>query len=190
MQIVERLQRARVVLTQRRAQGIGVPVTSPDQILMCPGQDLDRFSGGAVAGDRTVVMPVGAHQISQELGVPGIGLGPRYGVAVAVAGSRQRIDRIHLIASRNERLDPQAAVGFDPDHDLVWFFGVPGKELMELADAAKPLGQSTPGQPRPAFIHQVHVVVVLRPIVADKNHLNASSGVVKHVRAQGHPATS
>ncbi|GFG83055.1 hypothetical protein MPRG_63310 (plasmid) [Mycobacterium paragordonae] len=85
-------------------------------------------------------MPVGAHQIGQKLGVPCIGLGPRYAVALAVAGGRQRIDRIHLIPSRNERLDPQATVGFNPDHDLVWFFDVPSKELMELADAGKPLG--------------------------------------------------
>ena len=61
-------------------------------------------------------------------------------VAVAVAGGGQRVDRKHLVAGRDQREDPQAAVGFDPDHDLVGFLGVSGQEFMELADAGKSLG--------------------------------------------------
>lgn len=106
---------------------------------MRPGQDLDRLRGGAIPGDPAVIVPIGAHQISQEFGVGGIGLGSRYVVTVAVARSRHRVDRIHLVASRHERLDPQPAVGFDPDHHLLGFFGVAGQELMELADARESL---------------------------------------------------
>jgi hypothetical protein len=61
-------------------------------------------------------------------------------MAVAVAGGRQRIDRIHLIAGRDERLDPQAAVSFDAYHDVVGFLGVTGQELMKHADADESLG--------------------------------------------------
>ena len=75
---------------------------------MCPGQDLDRLSGRAVPGDRTVVVAVGAHQIRQQFGVGGIGFGARDMVAVAVTGGRQRVDRIHLIA---------AATGASPNVD-------------------------------------------------------------------------
>ena len=63
VQIVERLQRARVVLAQRRTQRIGVPVGRPDQILMCPSQDLDRLAVSGVTGNPAVVVAVGAHQI-------------------------------------------------------------------------------------------------------------------------------
>ena len=97
-------------------------------------------ASAAVAGDRAVVVPIGAHQIGQQFGVPGIGFGARDVVAVAVAGHRQRVDRIHLIAGRGQRLDPQAAVGFDPDHHLVGFFGVAADQLVEPADAGKSLG--------------------------------------------------
>ena len=107
---------------------------------MCPGQYLDRRSVGGVTGDRAVVVAVGAHQIGQQFGVPGIGLGSRNVVAVAVAGGGHRIDGIHLVASRHQRGDPQAAIGFDADHDLASFLDVAGQELMELTDAGKSLG--------------------------------------------------
>jgi hypothetical protein len=73
-------------------------------------------------------------------GVPGIGLGSRYVVAVAVAGGGHRVDGVHPVAGRHQRSDPQAAVGFDADYDLVGFLGVAGQELMELTDAGKSLG--------------------------------------------------
>jgi hypothetical protein len=91
-------------------------------------------------------------------------------VAVAVAGGRHRIDGIHLVTGRDERLDPQTTVGFDPDYDLVGLFSVPGQELMKLGDTGKSLRQSTQGQPDPELIHQVDVVMILRPIVADEYH--------------------
>ena len=43
---------------------------------MCPSQDLDRLSIGRVASDLAMVMPIGADQIGQQLGIGGIGLGP------------------------------------------------------------------------------------------------------------------
>ena len=42
-QIVERLQRGGVVLAQRAAQRVGVAGARPDQILVRPGQHLDRL---------------------------------------------------------------------------------------------------------------------------------------------------
>ena len=68
-QILERLQRRRIVLPQRAAQTVGVAGARPDQILMRAGQYLDRLGRTAVTGDAAVVVPVGAHQIGQQLGV-------------------------------------------------------------------------------------------------------------------------
>ena len=76
-QVLEGLQRGRVVLAQRAAQRVGVPGACPDQVLMCPGEHLDRLRVGAVAGDRAMVVPVGADQIGQQFGVAGIGFGAR-----------------------------------------------------------------------------------------------------------------
>ena len=107
---------------------------------MCPGEHLDRLGLGAVAGDRAVVVPVGADQIGQQLGIAGIGFGARDVVAVAVAGHRQRVDRIHLIAGRAQRRHPQAAIGFDADHHLIGFLGVGGDQLVQPPDAGQSFG--------------------------------------------------
>jgi hypothetical protein len=55
---------------------------------MGPGEYLDRLGPTAVAGGGAVVVPIGVHQIGQQLGVGGIGFGARDVVAVAVAGHR------------------------------------------------------------------------------------------------------
>ena len=141
---------------------------------MRPGEDFDRFRLGAVAGDRAVVVPVGAHQIGQQLGIAGIGFGARDVMAVAVVGHRQRVDRIHPIAGRTQRPHPQAAVGFDADHHLAGLLDVGGHQLVEPSNARKSFGQPTRRQPRPVSIHQVNVVVVFSPIVPDKDHPVAS----------------
>ena len=104
----------------------------------CPrASTLTASAVGAVPGDRAVVVPVGAHQIGEQFGVPGIGLRPRDLVAVAVAGHRQRVDREHLVAGRAQRFDPQPAVGFDADHHLARLFGMAGHQLVESTDAGQ-----------------------------------------------------
>jgi hypothetical protein len=101
-QVVECLQRCWVVLAQGRAQRIGMAGTGPDQVLMSSGQDLDRLGLSTVARQRAVIVPIGADQIGEQLGVTGIGFRARDLMAVAVAGHGQRVDRIHLIPGRTE----------------------------------------------------------------------------------------
>ena len=139
-QIVERLQRGGVVLAQRAAQAVGVAGARPDQILVRSGQHLDRLGVAAVAGDPAMVVPVGAHQISQQFGIRGIGLGSRDVVAVAVAGRRQRVDREHLISGCGQAIHPQAPVGFDTDHDLAGFLGVRSHQLVKHPHAGQAFG--------------------------------------------------
>ena len=174
VQIVERLQRRRVILPQRATQSVGVPGVGPDQVLVCPGQDLDRLDVWAVAGQRAVVVAVGADQVGQQLGVAGIGFRSRDLMAVAIAGDRQRVDREHLIPGRAQRRHPQPAIGFDTDHHLAGLLDMGGYQLVEPSDAGQPFGQPTRRQPRPVSIHHVNVVVILRPIVPDKYHPSVS----------------
>ena len=107
---------------------------------MGAGENFDRFRIGAVAGDRAVVVPVGAYQIGQQLGIGGIGFGARDVVTVAVVGHRQRVDRIHLIAGGGQRPHPQPAVGFDADHRLFRYLGVGRDQLVQPADTGQSLG--------------------------------------------------
>ena len=134
-QVVERVERGRVVLAQRPAQRVGVPVAGPDQILVPPRQHLDRLGVGAVPGDRAMVVPVGAHQIGQQFGVCGIGFRSGDMVAVAVTSDRQRVDRVHLVTGRDQRVHPQTAIGFNADHDLAGVGGVGGHDVVEPADS-------------------------------------------------------
>ena len=71
------------------AQRIGMPGTGPDQVLVSSGQDLDRLGLCAVARQRAVIVPVGADQIGEQLGVTGIGFRAGDLMAVAVAGPPQ-----------------------------------------------------------------------------------------------------
>jgi hypothetical protein len=87
---------------------------------MGPGQHLDRLGQRTVAGDRAVVVPVGADQIGQHLDVPTVGLGPAAAMAAPVAADHLRVDRIGLVAGRQQRPDQQAPVGLDPDRRLSW----------------------------------------------------------------------
>jgi hypothetical protein len=88
----------------------------------CPrGEDLDRLGFGAVAGYRAVVVPVGADQVGQQLGIARIGFRAGDLTAVAIACHGERVDHIHPLPGRTQGLHPQAAIGFDADHHLAGF---------------------------------------------------------------------
>ena len=63
-QVPERFQRCRIVLAQGVADPVGVTHPRPDQVLMGSGHDLDTFRPGTVTSHPTVVVTVGAYQIS------------------------------------------------------------------------------------------------------------------------------
>jgi hypothetical protein len=102
---------------------------------MGSGQHLDGLHLLAVAGDETVVVAaVGAHHVRQHLGVAGVGLGAAGRVPLAVPRCRHRVDRVELVAGRNQRGDEQTSVGLDADR---LFGGVPdmrADQLMEPGD--------------------------------------------------------
>jgi hypothetical protein len=79
------LEGGRVELSQGVPQLVEVPLARPDQALVCPSQDLHAFRQLRIAGHFPVQVTVGSDQIRQHLGVPGIRLGPRGPMPVAVA---------------------------------------------------------------------------------------------------------
>ena len=74
-----------VVVLQRVAQRVHLALAGPDRGLVGPSEHLDALGELGVACDRAVVVPVGAHEVGEHLGVAGIGLGPRDRVAVPIA---------------------------------------------------------------------------------------------------------
>ena len=115
-QLSERVERCREVLAQRTAQPIGGSGSFPDQALMSPGEDLDSFRESGVAGDFAVIVTICSHELGEHLGVARIGLRTRQRVPIPIPRRRFRIDRVHDVASLDERAHPQPSVSFDPDH--------------------------------------------------------------------------
>jgi hypothetical protein len=140
--IAERLARGRVELAQLRAQPAELALARPDQRLMCPAQDLDGLGQVTVGGDRAVLVTVGTHQIGQHQRVARIALGPSRGVPVAVPAHAHRVDRIDVIAGLDQRRDPHAAVGLDPDHHLARLASVLGQQRVQLGDPSHAFSQA------------------------------------------------
>jgi hypothetical protein len=83
---------------------------------MGPGEQLYGVHQVAVPGDLPVVISIEPDDLSQHVGVGGIGFGARCRMPLPVPSRRQRVDREHLVSSGAQRPDPRAAVGFNPHH--------------------------------------------------------------------------
>jgi hypothetical protein len=94
-------------------------------------------------------------------------------VPLAVAGHLQRVDRPHLVAGRQQRPHPRAPVGLDADYDLLRLgvlVLVLGEQLVQPGDPGDPLLKLGLGQPSSRLVLDLHVVVVLGPVVPDEQH--------------------
>ena len=74
---------------------------APDGVLVSPSEQLDPFDQIRITGHGPMVVPVSAHQIGQDLGVTGIRLGPRGGVAISIAGRSHWAHGKNLVAGRH-----------------------------------------------------------------------------------------
>lgn len=136
---------------------------------MHAGNNFDPFRVGAVDGDRPQLVGVGAHHVRQDVRVGRVALGAGDAVPFPVPGRLQRVHRVHGITRRDQRGHPRAAVGFDPDRHLG-----PVDVLAELradqcvqpGDPGHALGQPRLGQPAAGRVHQLDIVMILRPIVS------------------------
>ena len=163
-------QGGRVEGPQGAAHDVGLSLAGPDQLLMAPGQHLDRLRQPRVALRRPVMMAVGADQVGQHPRIPTVRLGPRDGVALPIAAGRQRVHRHHLIADRHQRPDQQPPVSLDPDHHLGRVAGIAGDELVQSSHAHHPIDNPLAGQHPAVGGHHTHIMVTLGPINPDQQH--------------------
>src|SRR5262249_49545224 len=157
------------VIPQRVPQPVEVAGALPHQGLVRAGDHLDRLRLGAVPGHRAQLVTVGPHHVRQDVRVTRVALPPRDTVALPVAGHLQRVDRVDLVAGGDEGLYPRAAVGLDGDHHLcgpVALAEMLADHRVQPGDARDAFGQLRLGQPAAGGVLQLHVVVVLGPVVA------------------------
>ena len=165
------LERCRVELPEDGAQGVHLALAGPDQVLMTSGEDLYRLGQFAVSGDQPVILPVGANQLGEHLGVARVGLGSRDGVAFPVPTGSKGIDRKQLVSAGNQGFNEQSPVGLDAHHHLGRFSGMIGNQGMELADALKPFRHPSFGENLALLIQDAQIVMGLSPVVTDEDQL-------------------
>ena len=155
-------------------QPLGAPGPFPDQRLVRARHHLDGRGLRAVPGHRPQLVGVGAHHICQDMSISGVALGAGHAVPFPVPGRLQRVDREHRVPGRDQRGHPRTPVGLDPDRDL------PGVVLVSVlaelladhrvqpGDARHALRQPRLRQPPPGGVHQLDVMMVLGPVIPDK----------------------
>jgi hypothetical protein len=113
---------------------------------------------------------VGTDHIGQHLGVPSVRLGPRTAMAAAVAAHHLRVNRIDLIAGRQQHPNQQAPVGLNPDDDLGWILGMSSHQGMQRPDSGEAIGD-TPGCKHIAvLVEQAQVMVALALVDPEEQH--------------------
>ena len=56
-------------------------------------------------------------------------------MAIAVAAHRQGVEAVDPVAGPHQRVDEQAAIDLDADHDLIGLLGVIGDQAVQLGEA-------------------------------------------------------
>ena len=81
-----------------------------------------------------MLVAISPYQIGQYQRVSRVALCTRGGVPVAVAAGRERVDRIHPVASLDQRGHPHSPIGLDPDHHLPRIDRMLGHQRVQPAD--------------------------------------------------------
>ncbi len=135
---------------------------------MRSGDQLDRLGQIAVSSDWSVLVGVGADHVGQHPSVAGIGLGARDTVAVPVAVHRQRVDRQHPVARRDQRTHQQTPVDLDPNGHRRLIFDLithsTGDQVMELGDAGQVVADPALGRYPAVNVEDADIVMVLGPV--------------------------
>ena len=176
-------QRRGKELPQRGSQPLEVAGAVPDERLMRASHQLQPLHLRAVPGDRPVMGPIETDDLGQHVRVSTVGLRPGGAVPFPVAGHLHRIEREHLVTGRGQRRHPGAAIGLDANqHALrdeaglrvdVVVAQVLGEQLVQPSQAGNALGQPRPGQPPPALVLNLDVVVALGPVITHEQHLRS-----------------
>ena len=164
---------------------------------MRPRQQLDPLGQRGVPGHLAQLVGVGAHHVGQHMRIPGVALGPRDRMPLAVPGGLGGVDREHPIPGRDQRRDPRPPVGLDPDQHLpgpglVVRVGEPPDQGVEPVDPGHPLRQPSPAQPPPRLVKHLHIVMIFCPVIADEQHPNSFPPTCPHLKPEsvtsGRPA--
>jgi hypothetical protein len=179
-QVVEGLHGGGKELQQNRPQPKHMTGPLPDRGLVRASQELHGVGQLTVPGDLAVMIPVQADDLREHMRITSIGLRTRGGVPLPVPRRRERIDREHLVPGGPQRRHPRTAVSLDPDdHPRRYFPGrqlrpargsMLGDERVQPGDALQPFRQPGPCQPPPVLVLELHIMVVLSPVISDKQH--------------------
>lgn len=141
---------------------------SEDQRLMCARGHLDGFSLRSVPGHGTQLVPLGPHHVRQGVGVSGVALGTRGAVALLEPRHLPGVQPVYLVPGRDQRLHPQAPVSLDRHHDLARITAVAqmlADQLVQPGNPGCPLGQPPGGQLAAPLVLDLHIMVILGPVV-------------------------
>jgi hypothetical protein len=105
-----------------------------------------------------------------------VDLGPSAAYTVVVTRPRE-----HLVAGRDKRRHPRAPIGLDPDNHLPLgqrpglgadrvLVKVLGQQLVQPGHTRHALRQSGLGQPVAGVVEDLHVMVILGPVVSHEQH--------------------
>jgi hypothetical protein len=130
---------------------------------MGSGQHFHRLSQVGVAGDGPVVLAIGAGQLRQDSGVPGIRLRSRGGMPLPVAGGRHRVHGQDRVPGCHERPDEQPPVRLRRHDHFGGLLHERSDQLVEAGDPLDPLRQASPGQSLALVVLNVHVMLQALP---------------------------
>ena len=135
---------------------------------MGPRHHLDRAGVRAVARHRPQLVRIGAHHVRQHVRVTSVALRPGHAVALPVAGGLQRVHRRTPCTRPRPGGHPRATVCLDPDHHLrivrVLAELLPDQDV-QPGHPCHALRQPPAGQHPALLVHQLHVVMILSPVI-------------------------
>jgi len=116
-----------------------------------------------------MVVPVGPHEVGQQLGIRLVRLCSRDTVPLPVTAHRQRVDGVDLIPGADERAHQQTSVGLDPDRHLSRL-GVVGDQRMDAPHALDPFWDPRLLEPVAFAVEKADIVMLLGPVNSQKDH--------------------
>jgi hypothetical protein len=167
VQLAEQFQGHRIVLLQAGGKLVDQPGLALDQGFQVSAEGFEFLDQGTIGLEGTQVCQIAATSPGQQVSINGIGLGPRrFPAAVHCLG----VQGIDWKTSLQERRDEQAVVGLHKAGDLLGITSNAQEESLELGQAGWRMGHPGGIDQMALLVQHRHVMVVLRPVDASKEH--------------------
>jgi hypothetical protein len=121
---------SRIVLPQGAAQLIGLALSGPDQALVRAGKDLERAQLLGLPSKHTVVMPIGADEVSKQHCISRITLGATDAMPITIAVDGEGVNGVDLVPGHPQGSNQQSVLALDPDHDLGRLISMLSQQLL------------------------------------------------------------